>query len=32
MMTIAESLLPEFDAEMEATRRVLERVPEGKPE
>ena len=31
-MTIAQSLLPEFDAEMEATRRVLERVPEGKPE
>lgn len=31
-MTIAQSLLPEFDAEMEATRRVLERVPEGKPD
>lgn len=30
-MTIAESLLPEFDAEMEATRRVLDRVPDGKP-
>jgi uncharacterized damage-inducible protein DinB len=31
-MTIAQSLLPEFDAEMEATRRVLERVPEGNPD
>lgn len=31
-MTIAESLLPEFDAEMAATRRVLERVPEGNPD
>jgi len=27
-MTIAELLLPEFDQEMTATRRVLERVPE----
>jgi uncharacterized damage-inducible protein DinB len=26
-MTIAESFLPEFDAEMAATRRLLERVP-----
>ena len=31
-MTIAAGLLPEFDAEMEATRRVLERVPEDKPD
>jgi uncharacterized damage-inducible protein DinB len=29
-MTIAESLLPEFDQEMANTRRMLERVPEGK--
>ena len=29
-MTIAELLLPEFDQEMAATRRVLERVPEDK--
>jgi uncharacterized damage-inducible protein DinB len=29
-MTIAELLLPEFDQEMTATRRVLERVPEDK--
>jgi len=29
-MTIAELLLPEFDQEMTATRRVLERVPEVK--
>jgi len=29
-MTIAELLLPEFDQEMEATRRTLERVPEDK--
>jgi uncharacterized damage-inducible protein DinB len=28
-MTIAESLLPEFDREMGLTRRVLERVPDG---
>jgi uncharacterized damage-inducible protein DinB len=27
-MTIAQSLLPEFDQEMATTRRVLERVPE----
>jgi len=29
-MTIAELLLPEFDQEMAATRRVLERVPEDR--
>jgi uncharacterized damage-inducible protein DinB len=29
-MTIAELLQPEFDQEMTATRRVLERVPEDK--
>lgn len=29
-MSYAESILPEFDAEMASTRRVLERVPEGK--
>lgn len=29
-MTIAESLLPEFDQEMKTTRRVLERVPTDK--
>lgn len=29
-MTIAQSLLPEFDQEMAITRRVLERVPEDK--
>jgi uncharacterized damage-inducible protein DinB len=28
-MTIAESLLPEFDREMGITRRLLERVPDG---
>jgi uncharacterized damage-inducible protein DinB len=28
-MTIAESLLPEFDREIGLTRRVLERVPDG---
>jgi len=27
--TIAQSFLPEFDAEMKATRRLLERIPEG---
>ncbi len=26
-MTVAEALLPEFDAEMASTRRLLERVP-----
>ncbi|HEY1435324.1 MAG TPA: DinB family protein [Thermoanaerobaculia bacterium] len=30
MTTIAESFLPEFDAEMKKTRRLLERVPEGR--
>ncbi len=29
-MPLAELLLPEFDEEMTATRRVLERVPDGK--
>ena len=29
-MTIAETLLPEFDQEMAITRRVLERVPSDK--
>src|SRR3989475_12783290 len=29
-MPLAEQLLPEFTEEMAATRRVLERVPEGK--
>ena len=29
-MSIAQSLLPEFDQEMEATRKVLERVPTDK--
>jgi uncharacterized damage-inducible protein DinB len=29
-MSIAESLLPEFDREMGITRRVLERVPDGQ--
>jgi hypothetical protein len=29
-MTISETLLPEFDREMEATRRLLERVPTDK--
>jgi len=27
---LTELLMPEFDAEMTATRRVLERVPDGK--
>ncbi|MFI5279696.1 MAG: DinB family protein [Gemmatimonadales bacterium] len=31
-MKIADSLLPEFDQEMKGTRRVLERVPDGKPD
>jgi uncharacterized damage-inducible protein DinB len=31
-MSIAETLLPEFDTEMAATRRVLERVPSDKAE
>lgn len=29
-MSIAQSILPEFDHEMAGTRRTLERVPEGK--
>lgn len=29
-MTIAQVLLPEFDQEMTSTRKILERVPEGK--
>ena len=29
-MTIAETLLPEFDQEVSTTRRLLERVPEDK--
>ena len=29
-MTLAEALLPEFDREMALTRRVLERVPDGR--
>ena len=29
-MSIAESLLPEFDHEMDNTRRTLERVPEAR--
>lgn len=29
-MTLAEMLIPEYDHEMATTRRVLERVPEGK--
>ena len=29
-MTLAEVLLPEYDAEIAATRRALERVPAGK--
>lgn len=31
-MTFSETLLPEFDQEMAATRRVLERVPDDKPD
>jgi uncharacterized damage-inducible protein DinB len=30
-MSIAETLLPEFDQEMAATRRVVERVPDSDP-
>ncbi len=30
-MRIAETLLPEFDQEMAATRRVIERVPDNDP-
>jgi len=29
-MSIAQSLLPEFDQEMASTRKVLERVPTEK--
>jgi uncharacterized damage-inducible protein DinB len=29
-MTIAQSILPEFDREMAGTRKALERVPDGK--
>lgn len=29
-MSIATSILPEFDQEMANTRRVLERIPEDK--
>lgn len=31
-MTIAETLIPEFDLEMKTTRRVIERVPTDKGE
>ena len=31
-MSISDSLLPEFDQEMAATRRVLERVPDDQPD
>lgn len=31
-MSIAETLLPEFDQEMAATRRVIERVPDNDPD
>ena len=31
-MSIAETLLPEFEQEMAATRRVIERVPDDQPE
>lgn len=31
-MSIADTLLPEFDQEMEATRRVIERVPDDDPD
>ncbi|HSJ10468.1 MAG TPA: DinB family protein [Longimicrobiales bacterium] len=30
-MRISDTLLPEFDQEMAATRRVIERVPDGEP-
>lgn len=30
-MSMSETLLPEFDQEMAATRRVLERVPDDEP-
>jgi uncharacterized damage-inducible protein DinB len=31
-MSIAETLLPEFDQEMAITRRVIERVPDDNPD
>ena len=31
-MTISETLLPEFEQEMATTRRVLERVPDDRPD
>lgn len=31
-MSISDSLLPEFDQEMAATRRVIERVPDQDPD
>jgi uncharacterized damage-inducible protein DinB len=31
-MSIRETLLPEFEEEMAATRRVLERVPDDRPD
>ena len=31
-MSLADTLLPEFDQEMATTRRVLERVPSDKPD
>lgn len=31
-MSITDALLPEFDQEMATTRRVIERVPDDKPE
>jgi uncharacterized damage-inducible protein DinB len=31
-MAIRDGILPEFDHEIATTRRVLERVPEGKPD
>jgi uncharacterized damage-inducible protein DinB len=31
-MSIADTLLPEFDQEMASTRRVIERVPDDQPD
>ena len=31
-MSIADTLLPEFDQEMASTRRIIERVPDDKPD
>jgi hypothetical protein len=31
-MSISDTLLPEFDQEMAATRRVIERVPDDDPD